>query len=85
MSEPRTCPDCQGWSSDETGMEPCGRCDDTGVIEEPDDVFFHAIPKLDACDHDFQGFHPFEDGNGGEAVCTKCGMGAMAYTLSKGI
>ena len=34
------------------------------------------------CEYDFKGWREFEDGNGGETVCTKCGMGAMAYTLS---
>jgi len=34
------------------------------------------------CEHDFQGWREFEDGNGGETVCAKCGMGAEAYTLS---
>lgn len=43
-------------------------------------TFFHAI-FTDTCDHDFKGFRAFPDGNGGESVCTKCGMGAMAHTL----
>lgn len=47
-------------------------------------LFFHALPKPDACDHDFQGWREFEDGNGGEQVCTKCGMGAMTYSLRYG-
>lgn len=33
------------------------------------------------CEHDFQGWRAFEDGNGGEQVCTKCGMGAMSHSL----
>ena len=52
--------------------------------KESDRVFFHATPSPDACKHDFKGWREFEDGNGGEAVCTKCGMGAMAYTLRTG-
>lgn len=47
-----------------------------------DKIFVHATPKPDLCKHDFQGWRDFEDGNGGEQVCTKCGMGAMAHTLS---
>ncbi len=35
-----------------------------------------------SCDHDFQGWREFDDGCGGETVCTKCGLGAMAWTLS---
>ena len=31
------------------------------------------------CDHDFQGWREFD--GGGEAVCTKCGMGAMEDSL----
>lgn len=45
-------------------------------------IFIHVTPKADACEHDFQGWREFEDGRGGERVCTKCGMGAMAHTLS---
>ena len=54
--------------------------------ERPDlsKVFIHAKPKPDACKHDFQGWREFDDGRGGEQVCTKCGIGAMSYTLSLG-
>lgn len=45
-------------------------------------VFVHATPK---CDHDFKGWREFADGNGGEQVCSKCGMGAMAWSLRTGI
>jgi hypothetical protein len=34
------------------------------------------------CLHDFQGWREFENGLGGEQVCTKCGLGAMAWTLA---
>ena len=47
--------------------------------------FFHVTPKPDACDHDFKGWREFEDGLGGEQVCTKCGMGAMTYSLRMGL
>jgi hypothetical protein len=40
------------------------------------------MPKADACDHDFRGWREFADGRGGEQVCSKCGMGAMAHTLA---
>ena len=33
------------------------------------------------CKHDFQGWRTFPDGNGGEQFCSKCGMGAQAWTL----
>lgn len=49
-----------------------------------DNIFIHATPKADACAHDFQGWREFDDGRGGERVCTKCGIGAMAHTLSLG-
>jgi hypothetical protein len=48
-------------------------------------LFVHATPKPDACEHDFQGFRAFPDGNGGERFCSKCGMGAMAHTLALGL
>lgn len=44
-------------------------------------AFFHALPKTELCDHDFQGWYEFMDGSGGEQVCTKCGIGAMAHSL----
>jgi hypothetical protein len=47
-----------------------------------DKIFIHVTPKPEACKHDFQGWRVFDDGRGGEQVCTKCGMGAMAHTLS---
>ena len=48
---------------------------------EPTPIFLHITPDPDACDHDFQGWREFADGRGGETVCSKCGMGAMAYSL----
>lgn len=47
-------------------------------------LLIHCSPKPDACAHDFQGWREFDDGRGGEQVCTKCGMGAMAYSLRVG-
>jgi hypothetical protein len=46
-----------------------------------------AICGAGACkddEHDFKGWRDFADGNGGEQICTKCGMGAMAWTLRVG-
>lgn len=34
------------------------------------------------CEHDFAAWRDFEDSNGGELFCTRCGLGAMAHTLS---
>ena len=45
-------------------------------------AFIHTMPKREPCEHDFQGWREFEGGNGGERVCTKCGLGAMAHTMS---
>lgn len=76
-----TCPTCNGkrtyWNDLLKEDRPCIDCQDDGV-------FFHAMVKPDTCDHDFDGFRAFADGNGGEQVCTKCGMGAMAHTLATG-
>lgn len=33
------------------------------------------------CEHDFSGWREFDDGNGGEQYCQRCGMGAMAHTM----
>ena len=75
------CPTCkdtrQVWNNLLGEMRPCIDC--------VGGVFFHATPKADACDHDFTGWREFSDGNGGEQVCSKCSMGAMAYSLATGI
>lgn len=58
-------------------MRGCPNCGEAGI-------FLHVTPKADACDHDFTGWRDFEDGNGGEQVCSKCGTGAMSYSLRTG-
>jgi hypothetical protein len=75
------CPKCM--RSDNTPKLP--RCDDDACpLGANKQSFFHMMPKPDACSHDFQGWREFEDGRGGERVCTKCGMGAMTYSLRTG-
>jgi hypothetical protein len=69
-------PDCTNLGEANTAPV-CTRNDCLGASN----IFFHAMPKPDACDHDFTGWREFEDGHGGEQVCSKCGMGAMAYSL----
>jgi len=49
---------------------------------EKPELLLHIMPKPDTCEHDFKGWREFSDGNGGEQVCTKCGMGAMEHTLA---
>lgn len=44
------------------------------------DACYCACPD-GPCEHDFQGWREFEDGGGGEQVCTRCGMGAMSHSL----
>lgn len=53
----------------------------SGCKAKIEGTFIHIEPKADACDHDFKGWREFEDGNGGEQVCTKCGTGAMRHSL----
>lgn len=36
------------------------------------------------CEHDFQGWREFEDGRGGEQVCSRCGLGAMSHSMRVG-
>jgi len=38
-----------------------------------------AVPKR--CDHAFGGWREHKDGQGGEQVCERCGVGAMWHTL----
>ena len=33
------------------------------------------------CEHDFQGWREFPDGNGGEQFCARCGAGAMSHSM----
>lgn len=58
---------------------------DQSEAPKRDDLFIHISPSPDACKHDFQGWREFEDGLGGETVCTKCGMGAVTYSLRVGL
>jgi hypothetical protein len=55
---------------------------------EAGELFFHAKPNREFCKdgqpHAFEGWHEFEDGNGGETVCLKCGIGAMEWSLRYG-
>lgn len=36
------------------------------------------------CEHDFQGWREFEDGLGGEQVCSRCQTGAMSHSMRVG-
>lgn len=53
-----------------------------------DDIFVHVTPDIEKChdggQHTFTGWRDFPDGNGGEQVCSKCGVGAMAWSLRVG-
>jgi hypothetical protein len=60
---------------------------DKNFVDNFKKIFIHKTPK-DTCDHDFQGCYPYNGENGshgGEAICTKCGLGAIAYSLRTGI
>jgi len=46
------------------------------------DVFIHITPRADICDHEWGGWHAFDDGRGGETFCQKCGLGAMSHSLA---
>lgn len=67
------------------GKEPCGECHlshgETCDVCGATALFIHVTPK---CDHDFKGWRTFDDGNGGEQVCSKCGTGAMSDSLRNG-
>jgi hypothetical protein len=63
----------QGWPRDKVHAHMCG----AGGC-------YCACPD-GPCQHDFQGWREFEDGCGGEQVCTKCGTGAMSHSLRTGL
>lgn len=65
------------------GKLPCGECHiDPGMTC---DVCGAYEPTCAESAHDFKGWRKFADGNGGETVCTKCGMGAMTWSLRTGL
>lgn len=73
------------------GKEPCGEChlphgevcDICGASHGASQVTIAMCGE--PCEHDFQGWREFADGRGGETVCTKCGVGAMSWSLRTGI
>lgn len=66
-----------------TNQPELPHCDQEDCPGKPH-TFFHMLRSADVCDHDFRGWRQFADGNGGEQVCAKCGMGAMEYTIRTG-
>lgn len=52
--------------------------------DEDEKITVFACGPNDQCEHDFKGWREFEDGLGGETVCSKCGMGAMHHSLWTG-
>jgi len=72
----------QGASSGDdraTAAEPAVSALRDGI---PSAVTLVVCGTHEPCDHDFQGWREFDDSCGGEAVCSKCGIGVMAYALS---
>lgn len=59
-----------------------GECPNCGFDAMP---FIHISPSPDACKHEWGGWREFDDGHGGEQICKKCGMGAMAHSLRTGV
>lgn len=51
---------------------------DTVGVTQADAEVNGDVPE---CEHHFGGWREFDDGCGGETVCAKCGLGALAYTL----
>lgn len=45
------------------------------------DACYCACISGGPCEHNFQGWRDIADGNGQEAFCSRCGMGAMSHTL----
>ena len=93
MSGGEVCGKCLLVSDPGTALKPCNRSDCPQLQRQKrSDEFFaglfmHITSKPEACDHDFQGWREVSiegQGGGGETVCTKCGMGAMEYTLRTG-
>ena len=79
MADVLTCSGCGGPLGQQD--EACPTCL-PGCYSKPVTLVICGAPK---CEHDFKGWRQFEDGRGGETVCTKCGMGAMAWSLRTGL
>lgn len=84
------CEACEQGDHFNCGMQTWCECDCAGPesiefdTHEPPSLFLHVTPRPEACSHDFTGWRNFEDGSGGEQICSKCGMGAMSYSLHTG-
>lgn len=84
------CPECFSarWNPKTVSCEACGyRLSDADKFD-PRKATLVIYGTDKNCEHDFQGWREFgEDGGvrGGETVCTKCGMGAMAWSLRTGL
>jgi hypothetical protein len=67
-------------------LELANQYADIRLQDRTNEVFYHAkrdpliCPGREA--HEFTGWRDFEDGRGGEQVCTHCGVGAMEHTLA---
>ncbi|HQF32014.1 MAG TPA: hypothetical protein PLJ34_11275 [Hyphomicrobiales bacterium] len=61
---------------DEHGWDP----NFAGTTFDPN-ACYCACAEGGPCEHDFSGWRDFDDGRGGEKVCSRCGMGAMSHTL----
>lgn len=57
---------------------------DERKIEQTHFICRDIAKCIDGSDHDFQGWRDFPDGSGGEQVCKKCGVGAMAWSMRVG-
>lgn len=67
-------------------------CDDEGwertlvrTSFDPNACYCTCGSENSVCEHDFKGWREFEDGRGGETVCSRCGMGAMSHSLRCGM
>ena len=57
------CPDCRGWTSDETGRYPCERCDDTGYLSDDEWDGEGRCPECQGWDCDPEGGCWHDDGD----------------------
>lgn len=60
-----------------SGFTCGGKCG-LGCIECINKHYFHN------CGHKFECWQDFEDGFGGEQVCSVCGLGAMSHSMLVG-
>lgn len=61
-----------------------GSTDEAPVSNFDPNACYCACSTGGPCEHNWSGWREFEDGCGGEQVCSRCGCGAMSHSMGCG-